>query len=74
MICVDLPAAMECIEKDCGARLGIKLALTVGGTFAARPPHGHGWQIAAMENGVLVCRCPAHHAEIERVPLAVVRQ
>lgn len=67
MIHVDLPAAMECTEPKCGARLSVKLALTMGGTFAARPPHGHGWQVAASEQGVIVCRCPLHHTRLEQV-------
>lgn len=65
MIHVDLPAAMDCTEPKCTARLSIKLCLTLGGTFAARPPTGHGWQIGANQQGVLVCRCPAHHSKID---------
>jgi hypothetical protein len=67
MIHVDIPASMECVDKGCDARLAIKLALMVGGTLVGRPPHGHGWQIAVMENGVLMCRCPAHHMLVEQV-------
>jgi hypothetical protein len=73
MIHVDLPASMDCAEKDCGARLGIKLCLTLGGTFAARPPSGHGWQLIATQQGVIVCRCPAHHSKIDVPPEATLR-
>lgn len=68
MIHVNLPAAMECVAKDCGARLGVKLAMTMGGTLLPRPPTGHGWQISLdPSNGVFVCRCPLHHALIDRL-------
>lgn len=67
MITVDLPAAMECVEKGCETRLSIKLALTAGGTLVGRPPTGHNWQISINQaNGVLVCRCPQHHVVIEK--------
>lgn len=66
MIHIDLPAAAECVEKGCEARLSVKLALTIGGTMLARPPHGHGWQFSAEPNGTIVARCPEHHALIEQ--------
>jgi hypothetical protein len=66
MIHVDLPAAMECVEKSCGARLTVKLALGAMGNFLPRLPSGHGWQIGVHENGALVCRCPEHHALVEQ--------
>lgn len=70
MIHVDLPATAECIEKDCKEHLGIKLALTAGGTLVARPPHGHGWQfiVTGDGSGVIISRCPKHHTVIEQPP------
>ena len=66
MIRVDLPAAMECVEKDCSARLSVALVLTIGGTLVGKLPSGHGWQLVAQGNGVLMCRCHKHHALVEQ--------
>lgn len=68
MIHVDLTASMECVEKECGARLSVKLALGVMGNFMPRLPNGHGWQVGTSENGAFVCRCPLHHSKIEMPP------
>lgn len=67
MIHVDLSATMECVEKDCGAKLTVRLALGVMGTLMPRIPHGHGWQIGSSDNGAFVCRCPLHPSYIEPV-------
>ena len=67
MIVVDLPAHLECVEKNCEARLSIKLGLSAGGTYLPRAPVGHGWQMEVIMTGAILCRCPKHHSVIEKV-------
>lgn len=68
MIHIELPATMECVEPECGEKLGIKLALSGMGTLLPRLPQGHGWQLGQAQNGCFVCRCPKHHAVVETLP------
>lgn len=66
MIQIDLPARMDCPERDCRETLGVRLCLNSSGTFSPRLPQGHGWQLTMNEVGVFVCRCPKHHSLVEQ--------
>lgn len=64
MIILEQKAEMQCEEPNCPARLHVDIAITIAGSFGARFPNGHGWQVMgnpAMGPGSpVLTRCPIH--------------
>lgn len=64
MVVLDLPAKMKCDADTCDAKLGVELVLQGGGGFGILPPHGHGWEVKLLANGVYSSMCPNHRTSL----------